>query len=108
MTRYVFLAIFICGFLAGAAGPDPGNAISTAFGTVVLAAMVYFFFKAISTIGDRIANWDTTNPGEPMIKSGGSLTEYDETIARRTGEYAGKAMAKELLRNGGTNHETSG
>lgn len=100
MKRYVFLAIFIFGFLAGARGPDPSQAVIAGINFVVLAGLVYFVCKALSVIGDRIVNWKETNPGEPIFKVGEGLTEYDAYLAKRTGEEVARAIEASKSKGG--------
>lgn len=89
---------FICiGTFIGFVRATPETFITFVGSIVLLCTIVYWPLKALCITGNTIATWDTKRDG-PMFKVGDCLTEYDETRARRQGEYAGKAMARELRR----------
>lgn len=91
--------LFVLGLVAGLRGPKREEAVVMGILSACILGMTWFFFKAIFVTANTAANWHVTNPGEPMFKWGDSLTEYDDTRARRTGQAAGEAIARELRRH---------
>jgi hypothetical protein len=80
-------------------GAHPDQFLLMGFLMACLGGMTWYFFKGIFITANTAANWHITNPGEPMFKCCDVLTEYHETMARRTGQAAGEAIARELRRH---------
>jgi hypothetical protein len=94
--RHCLVYFFLIGFVLGAVGPTK-NPLAGAGIILFLGGFFWYVAKSLLTCGDTIATMRAN--GEPLFKCGDVLTEYDETRARRTGQAAGEAIAREIRRH---------
>lgn len=90
---HCLIYFFLIGFALGLNGPEEGSAFYCGGAMTTVGGLAWYSAKALLITGSTIANWDKTNPGEPMFRVGG-LTEYDKEKCRQTGQAVVDAIKK--------------